>query len=476
MAGSEPSYIDYEAFLDPSFSPTSFANTLITSTNNASDTPLDLSTPLSRVLFDIQEVDTHIHSLTTKAALPLLEHTRNQNDAGQRVLQVVEEQVAALTQGYERLERDVLRRWGAAEEVRGAAERSWATVRLARAVGRCLMLGRQLEGQLLELSGRSSQSSSGPREDHRALVRASHTLLMLRRMFSSTEDGEEGYGLDRVKVIRTLKADLIIPAETTIKARAQQIISKFSISALSGEPATTAFSQAATYAQQEEARARVVSAVTTLYLLSPTPSTTIPAGDFEPELLLATLKGYIHSSLTSSLAALSRALSMLPTLDRALHEVSSRCQHIVALEALLETVKPPPHPFLSLSSPSSPAKSSPPSKKPPTNLLQPLHTYLDTPSLPSYFWRSLASALSPRVHDILARGGVSARTLRSNRERLRDELRACVLRGSQMPGHLSKVGNAGAEVDEGGGGGPLVVGNWEREAAVMVGAVVGALR
>lgn len=81
------------------------------------------------------------------------------------------------------------------------------------------------------------------------------------------------------------------------------------------------------------------------------------------------------------------------------------------------------------------------------------------------------------MHDILARGGVSARTLRSNRERLRDELRACVLRGSQMPvGSLSKVGNADVEVDEGGGGGPLVVGNWEREAAVMVGAVVGALR
>jgi hypothetical protein len=44
----EPSYIDYEAFLDPDFSATSFANTLVLATNNSSDTPLDLSTPLSR--------------------------------------------------------------------------------------------------------------------------------------------------------------------------------------------------------------------------------------------------------------------------------------------------------------------------------------------------------------------------------------------------------------------------------------------
>ena len=71
---SSPSYVDYETFLDPSFSPTSFAQTLVATTNNPSDTPLDLSTPLSRVLFDIQEVDSHIHTFTTKSALPLLRY------------------------------------------------------------------------------------------------------------------------------------------------------------------------------------------------------------------------------------------------------------------------------------------------------------------------------------------------------------------------------------------------------------------
>ena len=74
MAEEEDSkYIDYEAFLDPDFSATSFANTLVLATNNANDSPLDLSTPLSRVLFDVQEVDTTIDTLTTKSALPLLQ-------------------------------------------------------------------------------------------------------------------------------------------------------------------------------------------------------------------------------------------------------------------------------------------------------------------------------------------------------------------------------------------------------------------
>ncbi|EEP82004.1 predicted protein [Uncinocarpus reesii 1704] len=486
MAESEPSYIDYEAFLDPSFSPTSFANTLITSTNNPSDSPLDLSTPLSRVLFDIQEIDTHIHTLTTKSALPLLAHTRDQNDAGLRVLHAVEAQVSVLKEGYERLEKDVLRKWEGAEEVRGAAERSWATVRLARAVGRCLMLGRQLEGQLLELSSRAADTGGGGsanlvREDHRALIRASHTLLMLRRMFTTTADGEEGYGLDRVKVIRTLRSDLVTPAENSIKARAQQIVQKFSLTsfALGAENSTLSASSRGpspgptTYAQQEEARGRAISAITALYLLSPTPKTNIPAFTFTPDLLLATLKDYIHTALSTSLAALSRGLAMLPSLDRALLEVSTRCQHIVALESLLEGIKAPSHPFLTY--PSSQVHETErhaidgDTTRMKANLLQPLFQSLDTPSLPSYFWRSLASSLSPRVREIVSRGGVSARTLRSNRDRLREDIRACVLRGSQLPGTgLTRASSRAADA-------PIVVGNWEREAAVMVSSVVSAL-
>ncbi|OAX77528.1 hypothetical protein ACJ72_08173 [Emergomyces africanus] len=491
MADSEPSYIDYEAFLDPSFSPASFANALVTSTNNPSDTPLDLSTPLSRVLFDIQEIDTHIHTLTTKSALPLLTHTRDQTDAGQRVLEAVEGQVSALREGYKRLEKDVLERWESAEEVRGAAERSWATVRLARAVGRCLVLGRQLEGQMLELTGRpvgAGAGSGGPLvvEDHRALVRASNTLLMLRRMFITTEDGEESYGLDRVKVIRTLRSDLIVPAESAVKARASQIINKFSVSSLAmdtsgvgsgvgGSGTQLQTYGTSTFAQAEEAKSRLTSAITALYLLSPTPHTSILASEFQPELLLATLKGYIHTCLTSSLASLSRSLSMLPTLDRTLQETSAKCQNIMALEALLETIKPPAHPFLhysyptlSIDSETTAQRSSHPSiKAKKNNLLQPLLQCLDTSSLPSYFWRSLASSLSTRVQEIVNRGGVSARTLRSNRERLREQLRECVLRGSQLPNNsISRLG---------GSTGPIVVGNWEREAAVMVSAVVGVL-
>ena len=437
MTESEPSYIDYEAFLDPGFSPTTFANNLVNSTNNASDTPIDLSTPLSRVLFDIQEIDTHIHNITTKSALPLLIHTKSQTESSQRIVQGLEGQVASLTDGYRRLEEEVTQRYEAAEEVRVTVERLWQTVKIGRAVGRCLLLGRQLDAQMADIRS----TPTGGKEDHRAMIRASNTLVALRQLFADSGPDGESEHLHRIQVVTTLQIELVHPSEQTLQTKAQQIIREFSLSPLApsstSQPSTTGPS---TYAQTEETKARTTSACLTLYLLSPSTSPT-RATEKPYGRLLATLQNYLQTSLTSSLASTARALGTLPTLTRTLLEVSARCQNIVALEALLESIHPPPHPL-----------SGQPT---PTDLLEPLLSALDTSSLPSFFWRSLASSLSSRVQEIMNRGGVSARTLKSQRERVKEAIRECVLRGVQ--------------------GAKGVAGGWEREVSVMVGSVLGAL-
>ncbi|KAA8646087.1 Golgi transport complex subunit COG5 [Aspergillus tanneri] len=474
MVEGEPSYIDYEAFLDPEFSPASFANSLVVATNNATDTPLDLSTPLSRVLFDLQEIDTHIHTLTTKSALPLLTHTRDQTAAAGRVLKETEDQISSVTQGYERLEKEVLRKWEAADEARVAAEKSLATVRLARAVGRCLALSRQLEGQLSEINGGGAlagvtagndgtTSQTSARDDYRTLERAASTIVSLRRMFSATGMGEEGHGLDGVKVIRTLKTELAMPGENMVKSRAQQAINRFSMSAGSAG-VSTPHAQSG-YRQARDAKARLISAITILYLLSPVPKNLGSASDFQPDLLLSTLQGYMHTAIVTSLNAISRALSALPTLERTLLEVSRRCQDIFALEAILSSLRPPSHPLLP-PSPASDRNDGQPHAGGKADLLQPLLNSLDTASLPSYFWRSLASSLTARTQEIISRSGVSARTLRSNRDRLKKEIRECVLRGSQLPAATMGTGTDRGHVESR---------SWEREAAVMVSSVVGVL-
>ncbi len=147
------------------------------STNNASDTPIDLSTPLSRVLFDIQEIDSHIDVLTTRSAIPLLSHTREQTEASARIVAELDGQARSLNDSYRQLEKEVVQKHAEADEVRQVAARLWETLRLGRAVGRCLQLGRQLEVQHAELLASSAAGAGARKEDHGALVRSSHTIL-----------------------------------------------------------------------------------------------------------------------------------------------------------------------------------------------------------------------------------------------------------------------------------------------------------
>jgi hypothetical protein len=454
---SDPSYIDYEIFLSPSFSAASFANSLVLTTNNPTDTPLDLATPLSRVLFDIQEVDSHIHAVTSSSALPLLTHTQAQTASSTHIVTELSAQVANLNDCYERLEKEIIGRYQAAEEVRKVSERLWHTVRLGRAVARALQLGRQLEVQMTELqpnAGSTNTSSAGTgkqREDHRAMIRASNTILALRALFGANSPGQEGEGLSKVHVVTTLRNDLFNPFERNLRTKAQQIVREFSMSTLSSS---------ATYAQTEDTKSRTTSALLTLYLLSPTPTSTTSKQAplaFTPELLITALQDYLRTSITSSLAALTRALGNLPTLDRTLLEISARCQNIVALEILLESIKPPPLPI-----PSTPT----PTITPPTNFLHPLLQTLETSSLPSHFWRSLGSGLVPRVSELVAKAGVQAKMLKTNKNSVRDAIRDCVVRGSQAPSGAGPGVGKGKKGAENG---------WEREVAVMVGAVVNQL-
>lgn len=440
----EPSYIDYESFLDPSFSPSSFANTLVLATNNPNDAPLDLSTPLSKVLFDAQEIDSHIDSLTSRSAIPLLTHTKDQTDASTRIISEIDSQVKSLNESYKQLEKEVIQKHAEADEVRQVASRLWETLKLGRAVGRCLQLGRQLEVQHSEIS---AFSATGKKDDHRALVRCAHTILSLRETLDHKAPGEEGHRLDRVNSIRSLQDSVVAPIERSVRTISEQFVREFAI----GSATATA-----TFAQSEEMKARTVSAMTTLYLISPTAG--VKPEKWTPLLLVQALELYLRTALQSSTAALARSLATLPSLDRTLAEVAARCQNIMALEIILDATKAPAHPLLQNHKPNAER----------SNLLKPLLAYLETGSLASFFWRSLASSLSTRVVEIVNRGGVSARTLRSNRSSVGEAIKDCVIRGSQAPSTVATAKGKGGRTD------PEKL-SWDREVAVMVGSVVGNL-
>ncbi|KAK4066107.1 uncharacterized protein Triagg1_8175 [Trichoderma aggressivum f. europaeum] len=431
QAIEEPSYIDYETFLSPDFAPASFANSLVLATNNPDDSPLDLATPLSRVLFDAQEIDSHIDLLTTRSAVPLLQYTQSQTQASKAIVAQLDAQIASLNDSYKQLEKEVIDKHAEAEEIRQVALRLWETLRLGRAMGRCLQLGRQLQVQFSELGGPSTGKT-----DYGALVRCSYTILSLREVLDSRAPGEEGHGLDKLNAIKNLQDTVIVPIERRITEVSERLVREFAI------PSSI------TFAQSEEARSRLTSAMTTLYLLSP--SMGIQPDKWSPKLLLQALDTYVRSALQGSTASLSRSLGQLPTLDKSLVEVVAHCQNIASLELILEATETPAHPFF-------PA----PAKKKQHSLIQLLLSRFETSSLVSYFWRTMASNISTRVQEIASRGGIVARTLRTNKNVVGDAIRQAVVKGGQTPDVFSSSKKK-----------PSVETSWDREIAVMMGSVL----
>jgi len=462
QTGSTSTYIDFDSLTSPDFSPYEHAATLIQRTNNPSES-VDLNTPLSRALFDLQEIDSHIHTLTSRSAIDILEYTKTQNHAAQRILERVDEERTKLNASYARLEKEVAGRYDRAIEAKTSASRSWEVLRLGRSVQRVLNVARQFETAISDSGLGSSRTG---KEDHRALLRASYILLSFRELMA----GAEGPELGRVNLVRTLRGRIFEDGEARILDYARRVVREFSMSSLAGPAAASA-----TFRDAEDNRSRFTSATYILYLLSPAPridGKSMNKSDFEPEYLLRALQSYLQSAITSSSAAMGRALAQLPSLEKTMIDISARCQNIVALEALLRGIQAPNHPLLHDAAPEAEVNRNASNdddvlaiEEEKCNLLDPLLQALDTASLPSYFWRSLAASLATRVQEILHRGGISARTLRSQKEGVRTEIRECVLRGSKMPASIS--GSAAGKEE--------IVGNWEREAAVMIGAVVGVL-
>jgi hypothetical protein len=290
-------------------------------------------------------------------------------------------------------------------------------------------------------------------------MRCSHTILLLREVIERNKPGEEGHGLDKVDVIRSLREAVIAPIERSVRETAERILRDFNIP------------DSATFNQVDEAKSRLLSALSTLYLLSP--MNWEKPEKWTPKFLLQSLEAYLRSSLQTSATTLGRALGQLPTLDRALAEVAAKCQNILALEFVLDTTKAPPHPLLqfhpaiasNITTTASTTGTSYQQKQ--QNLLQPLLAYLETGSLASYFWRSLAGSMVTRVQEISTRGGAVTRTLKANRANVGEAIRECVIKGSKLPKALSTSKHRkGVKAEEG---------KWEREIAVMVGSVVNNL-
>lgn len=213
------------------------------------------------------------------------------------------------------------------------------------------------------------------------MVRAAHSVLELRKLLAANSTAMDG-----VELARELQSLIVTPAENALTLRSREAIGGFSL--LPPTSASTTPFQVDPAVLAESQRPVVTAALQTLYLL-------------QPRGLTVTIQGFLNAQVAASIAVLTRALTALTTLDRTLAEVAARCRTLVAVEGMLAGV----------------------------GLDSDVLVELDTGALSTSFFRSVAAGWEPRVRDVMARGGANARILRGGRDRVREGVRGCVLRG-----------------------------------------------
>ena len=452
-----PSYLDYEAFLLPSFSPKVFASNLFSLTNDSSDPVPDLQVPLSRVLFDIQELDSHIDCLTTRSAIPLLHYTVDRAAAADRISAGIDEGLGSLDENTGRLRAAVIERHRTAVRTRTVANNVARLLRLSKTISGCVQLAKHLETQATEVL--SKGSSRG--DDRDGLVQTAHTISALRRLLEYV-DCEVGprAGLTSIRVLNTIEQGWLVHCYNVALEQAQREVKEFSaITTFTEVKMGDSGREAKSDASAGNLKIRASHALSALYVLSFQAQHRQPNHrDRGPSLMLNTLRRSIQAVATSSVAAIIRSFGSLPTLDNTLLEVTVQCQTVIALEAILSSTSVPSLPVQETALADLTPDFSPQS------LLELLLMDLETTSLPSFYWLTMAGLLTTSMQDLVNRGGQNIRILKASREKLKECIRNCVIRSYTVP--LASMESASLVAQ------PRT---WEREAAVMIGAILGPL-
>ena len=130
-----------------------------------------------------------------------------------------------------------------------------------------------------EATQASRTLSHDGKEGHKATVRAATTIVALRALVADNGPRGEGEDLHKVNAITALQREILSPAERSLNSKSTQTVKDFALSTLAG-------GGAGTYAQASDVRSRTISALCTLYLLSPNHPHGKKLG-WEPENLVA---------------------------------------------------------------------------------------------------------------------------------------------------------------------------------------------
>ncbi|KAK6463032.1 Golgi transport complex subunit 5-domain-containing protein [Scheffersomyces coipomensis] len=136
---------DFEAFIDPDFHPTTFANDLIVATNGNESNDIDLSTPIKKLKFDIQECNSRMTKIAANNYELLVSNFSRIEDTKSVLNDKINPAISQVNQKFDRIKSEVIEPYEEALRLNNALKRIHTTLDLLRGASFFIFIIQQLE-------------------------------------------------------------------------------------------------------------------------------------------------------------------------------------------------------------------------------------------------------------------------------------------------------------------------------------------
>lgn len=200
---------DFEAFLEPDFQLTQFANDLLLATNGSDGPELDLLTPIKKLKFDIDECNKRMSTISANNYETLVANFTKIEDSEDILRQRINPAVERVNHSFDRIKSEIIRPYEDALRLNNALRKIHLTLDLLRGASFFIFLIQQIE----ELDKEVSSSSSN---DYKDLIRLSKLHVQISELYDQNSTNVTDASVLSIKFIRDYR-----PLEITKKTNLQ---------------------------------------------------------------------------------------------------------------------------------------------------------------------------------------------------------------------------------------------------------------
>ncbi|RCK60767.1 Conserved oligomeric Golgi complex subunit 5 [Candida viswanathii] len=196
---------DFEAFLEPDFKAEQFANELLVATNGQDNPELDLTTPIKKLTFDIDECDKRIAKISSSNYESLIANFQQIAECKQILTTRLNPSLDRVNAPFQRIKKEVIEPYDEAVKLNNALKRIHLTLELLRNTSFFIFIIQQVEELTSSLNDKD-------------LVRLAKLHIQIKQLYenASQEKGNEVNVLS-IKIVRDYQSNAVTRRTSLIK-------------------------------------------------------------------------------------------------------------------------------------------------------------------------------------------------------------------------------------------------------------------